>query len=274
MFTMSGDGDVSLPKTLPKVLLPRARLDLSDSSLQFLALSESEKEFYQQLLDDSLLEKQLHAFYENKKLNVELISATRIYASDEAKNLYETFKNHQINHELNKTYDMIVFVSKHAGLLAKLIFPESLFLQAQLFAVGKSCATFFTEQGFSIQTAGEESAQGLLSLPEFSNIKDKRILICKGAKGLTDLQEACVLRGAEVKVVDLYQREAFKKIKLPEQDIVEIYGVSVFALKHLLEALSLAETNRLLEIPLAAMSERIARTASSLGFANVRVLRL
>lgn len=250
------------------VLLPRARLDLAELNLHYINLSDHNRNTFQQLLDDSALEKTLVQFYLNKQLVLKTITSTRIFSTCSAESACRN-----LNNKVDHSFDRIIFVSKNAGVLARILLDERFFQEASLFSVGKSCLVFFKQQGFPIISAKEESAQGLLSLPEFSNIKGKKILICKGAKGLIDLQEACELRGAQVEVLDLYQREGVPSIILPEQNIAEIYGVSVFALKHLLAGVLDHEVNKLLKTPLSAMSERIAQAASDLGFENVSILK-
>jgi uroporphyrinogen-III synthase len=246
-------------------LLPRARLDIFDKSLSFLSLSEQEKTHLQYLLDKSALEEKLSIFYSEKGVALQTIVATSITTIDNGKKLYQSLqeKNEQVP-------DVVVFVSKNAGVLAKLMLPKIFITQASLFAVGKSCQGFFSEQNIQVACANEESAQGLLSLSEFSELQGKNILICKGAKGLNDLQEQCELRGANVEVIDFYQREGIPQITLPNaNNISEIYAVSVFALKHLLEGISQDQADHLKKIPLSAMSERIASAASQMGFVDV-----
>ena len=253
-------------------LLPRARLDLFNESLNFLSLSAEEKTHVQSLLDKSELEEKLSVFYSKQNTLLQTVIATEITIVDKGEALYLSLNNESLNKEAP---DIIVFVSKNAGLLAKYILPERFVKSAQLFSVGKSCQRFFSDSFFQNQTiqvscADEESAKGLLSLSAFSDINKKNILICKGTKGLSELQEACESRGAKVKVLDLYQRKPNKNIVLPQQGkITEIYAVSVFALKHLLEGVSPSKAEYLKQIPLLAMSERIASAAKKMGFKKV-----
>lgn len=248
------------------ILLPRARLNLSSEDWGFLELAETERKHFQALLDNSNLETRLQQQFGEK---VYPLTATDIVPS--------AYTRHLINSTQVLEADIVIIVSKHAALLARLLIAQSVFRNAHCYAVGKASCVFFEELDISIQTASDESAQGLLALPALQDMQDKKVMLIKGEQGLNLLEQACKQGGAELEILNLYERQAAKaNVELESEiDLVEvsfIYGVSVFALRHLLEASCDEQYRQALKaIPLLAMSDRIAQTATRLGFTQVSV---
>jgi len=243
------------------MLLPRARLNLSASDWEFLQLSEKEKLHYQLLLDESKLEKRLA----NKFGKLHTLTATDILPSQsllKPENFQEA------------SASIVILVSKHAAFLSSLLFPESFFRHANCFAVGSASQVFF--ENIDIKSAGSENAASLLALKELQTIAGVKLCIIKGEQGLDTLEITCRERGAEVTVLNLYKRCQSTAVEnqLSEIDLntlTSVYGVSVFALEHLLDGAGEDSRAVLVEKQLIAMSERIAEAASELGFKYVVV---
>lgn len=244
------------------ILLPRARLDLASAQWRFLSLSLQERKYFQGLLDDSELEKRLQG-----KFNQQLISITTtdILPSEFAIN----FSSEKLD-----DFEIIILVSKHAAFLAKVLLPEQSLTDAKCFSVGRSSHRFF--DAVPIKSASRENAAGLLALDDLKAIQNLKVLIVKGELGLDVLEKECEKRGARVTVFDFYQRQLASKLKddlamLDFASVEGIYGTSVFALRHLLSALSDTQKEQLLEKQLIAMSKRIAEEAKTMGFSRVEL---
>lgn len=243
------------------VLLPRARLDLSKSSWDFLHLSETQKAHYQKLLDESELETRLT----QKFGTLHTVTATDILPSASAQNLSS----------LNvDDVSIVILVSKHAAFLSKILLAEKLFEEAQCFSVGRASLKFF--ENIAIKTAASENAASLLELDELQQIRGLKTLIIKGEGGLDNLELGCQQRGADVRVMNLYQRQLAVNLdneiaSIDVQAVSSIYGVSVFALEHLLAGINVSTKTLLLQKELLAMSERIAKAAADMGFKRIRV---
>ncbi len=243
------------------ILLPRARLNLDAPEWQSLQLSESEKTVYQVLLDESDLEARLKEKF-NKVIT---LSATDILPSDTVLNAAS------INIE---NVSIVILVSKHAAFLSRFLFPEKFFHLAQCFSVGSASQRFF--ENLNIKSASTENAASLLELDALKDIAGLKTYIMKGEQGLDTLEIRCRERGADVSVLNLYKRCQSSTIEkqLSEIDLTKleaIYGVSVFALEHLLNGASELTKASLLQKELLAMSERIAKAASDMGFKNIVV---
>jgi uroporphyrinogen-III synthase len=249
------------------VLIPRARLDLSSPAFEFLSLSEAEKKHYQALLDESDLEKRLEKAFGEE---VRSVITTCIEPNSQVC---------EFAGEIKEPFDLIIIVSKNAALLARLLFPISFFEAAQVFSVGRSSHAFFKNEAIDISSAELESAKGLLGLEVFSDLKNKRVAIIKGYEGLDTLEQACTDRGAQLEVFNLYQRTAADEQTHEQEfralEFSSVYGVSVFALQHLLQSISdRALKQRILKLPLYAMSERISDAARNMGFSEIKVKKI
>lgn len=246
------------------ILLPRARLHLAAEVWGFLELAETERKHFQALLDNSNLETRLQKQFGEK---VYSLTSTDIVPS--------AYTRHLKNSTQALQADIVIIVSKHAALLARLLIAQSVFKSAQCYSVGKASCVFFETLGISIQTPGDESAQGLLTLPDLQDMQDKKLMLIKGEQGLNVIEETCKQRGAELEVLDLYERKPAKALAESGFDLAEvsfIYGVSVFALRHFLESVCDEQDRQALKaIPLLAMSDRIAQAAAKLGFIQVTV---
>ncbi len=253
------------------ILLPRARLNLSSPVWQPLGLDNNRLEYFQALLDESTLELQLQKQFNS---SIHVVSSTAILPSNFCKQQW-----HEQALASKSSPDVMIFVSKHAAFLGSVLIPETHLRAAQCFAVGKTAANFFPDMSIHYAGMGKEHAAGLLELDSLKNLTGKSLWIIKGEQGLDSLESACRERGAQVEVLNFYTRAANTEqstqgVLEAVSDIDFIYGVSVYALEHLLELCDAHTRAHCLKRPLKAMSERIAQAARALGFEQVDVLQL
>ncbi|MEM7280143.1 MAG: uroporphyrinogen-III synthase [Pseudomonadota bacterium] len=82
-----------------------------------------------------------------------------------------------------------------------------------VFAVGRSTKSIMDKLGFSnVQTPDDYTTEGLLGLPELTNVADQTWMIVKGVGGRSKLARELKQRGAQVTLVDVYKRKAVEQI--------------------------------------------------------------
>ena len=120
------------------------------------------------------------------------------------------------------------------------------------------------------------SSEALLLLPEFAELKNRRILIVTGEDGLDVLPRTLFERGAQIEVAEVYRR-----VPLPyeaEALLSALRGTDVIvitsgeALQHLLNLTPEGSRATLLKKQLAVPSERVVEQARALGFAHAPLI--
>lgn len=170
---------------------------------------------------------------------------------------------------------MIIFVSRNAvnHFMASLSYelPKTI----SLVAVGKGTADAMHQHGLKVdlqpmQTAGSE---GLLAMPELTQVAAKKIVIVRGKGGRELLADTLIARGATISYIEVYERciatvnEEQCDAALLADAIVCTSVAGVSNLKQLL----LKDSETVMLKPLIVLSERIKKHALSLGFKQVEV---
>lgn len=107
--------------------------------------------------------------------------------------------------------DIVFFASRAAvmhGLPA--LQPELLRNAKVIAAIGKTTAAALAEHGITPVLTPDPAAQeseGLLALPEFTNLDGKTVLVVRGRQGRGLLVEQMTARGAFVNIFECYRRE-------------------------------------------------------------------
>lgn len=143
-------------------------------------------------------------------------------------------------------------------------------------AVGPGSAGILEGSGLAADTPEQYSSEGLLGMAQLRSVQGVRIVLCKGEGGREVLAEALRGRGAEVTELALYRRAP---VDYAQDADMRAALASVNAV-----LLTSVESTRLLAGHLArcglapeqlgpafALSERIARLASEVGFDCVAV---
>jgi uroporphyrinogen-III synthase len=88
--------------------------------------------------------------------------------------------------------------------------------EIKIFAVGSSTGRILAHKGFKPIIPDQASTEGLLALPELSQVKQKKIIVIKGHGGRKDLIEELCKRHAKVEQWQLYSRVSVSKPKSTE----------------------------------------------------------
>ncbi|MFT4938128.1 MAG: uroporphyrinogen-III synthase [Paraglaciecola sp.] len=81
----------------------------------------------------------------------------------------------------------------------------------KVFAVGNSTGRILANSGFKPIIPEQASTEGLLALPELSQVEQKKIIVIKGHGGRKDLVEQLCQRHAQVEQWQLYRRVSVTK---------------------------------------------------------------
>lgn len=174
-------------------------------------------------------------------------------------------------------YDIAVFVSANAvehGLRLIALHGGTLG-GAEVIAVGGATARRLEERGITrAAVPGVASSEGVLRLAMLGTdrVAGKRVLIFRGTGGRELLAEGLRRRGALVDYAEVYERavtEIDPKPLLDLWDRGEIGAVivtSAAALESLLSMSAAIGSERLLDVTLVILSERLAGRARQLGF--------
>lgn len=113
-------------------------------------------------------------------------------------------------------YDVVVVVSPAAvelGMLAlKQLAPKKMLAIDELtdsdwLAVGKKTASLLAEAGILAKIPQQASNEGLLVMPELQRLQtNDKVLLWRGEKGRTLLQETLKRRGVQVDAINFYER--------------------------------------------------------------------
>lgn len=175
-----------------------------------------------------------------------------------------------------RTYDAWIFTSanavRHAERLCRQPWPP------RIAAVGAATAAALEAGGIEVQMAplSAHSSEALLALPEFADVRDRRILIVTGEDGLDLLARTLFERGAHVEIAEVYRR-----VPLPydaEAMLSALRGVDLIvvtsgeALTHLFNLTPEGSRATLLKKQLAVPSARVLEQSTALGFAHPPVI--
>lgn len=170
-------------------------------------------------------------------------------------------------------YSLAIFVSANAvehfvAMLDRQALPQSL----RLAAVGRRTAQALTQHLHRpiITPATEFNSEGLLALPELSDVAGHHVLIVRGDGGRELLGETLRARGAAVDYIEVYRRGRPAGDLRPVQDNIDfITTTSNEALQNLFDMAANEEQRAWLRsLPLLVFSRRGIELARRLGFHN------
>jgi uroporphyrinogen-III synthase len=161
--------------------------------------------------------------------------------------------------------DMIIFISPIA--VEKSGFSLSkLRDDIKIFAIGKGTAEKIQQhdwRGEVIFPQAKFNSEALLDLNELKEIKNKKILICKGEGGNTLLSETLRARGANVRKINVYKRILPKPAALPDLNMIDlILCTSQESMNNLICLLGESVKQKRLLVS----SEKLKTLAKTLGF--------
>lgn len=178
--------------------------------------------------------------------------------------------------------DLAVFISPNAvEICAARLGTQALPPRLTVAAVGEGTARALRERmgrAPDLVPEGRFDSEGLLALPALAGMSGKRVLIVRGEGGRELLSDTLRRRGATVEYAEVYRRLCPAKAPAEAYEALAAGGVgaitatSAEGLRNLLEmAGPLAD--RLRELPLVVVSERMAAAAAGLGFRFTKVAR-
>lgn len=171
--------------------------------------------------------------------------------------------------ESARDWDWWIFTSVNAVQHARQLGVEN--WPANLAAVGPATAAALESSGLAVATPlGAYSSEGLLELPQFSEVSGRRILIVTGEDGLAVLAPALRERGAKVEMAEVYRRVALpydgERIGETLRVIDVIVITSGQALDHLIKLTPASMQKVLLQKQLVVPGARMVEKASERGF--------
>lgn len=176
-----------------------------------------------------------------------------------------------------KAGDFLFAVSKNAVDFAHQTLTEIGFgwrSDLQYIAVGQATANYLASHSmqavcYPLKFANSE---GLLELPEMQNLKGKTILILRAESGREYFAEQAKQRGAEVKVLECYQRIPFTQDMSDKISLAKRAGIdTIVATSSDIVSMLVAQTREedrewLFQCRLVVVSPRIAKDAQQLGW--------
>ncbi len=172
--------------------------------------------------------------------------------------------------------DVAVFTSANA---VREVFAHQIKIpnRCEVAAIGTSTQQALSESGILCDWVPmrDYRSEGLLELPVFQSVKNKKIIVLAGEGGREFLQDILTERGAHVEKVAVYKRVCPTGDISLLKDFFEQHGskivlsTSVGSLENLLNLSK--GFGRLFEIPLVVVSKRIAEIAKAKGFCTVLV---
>ena len=180
------------------------------------------------------------------------------------------------------SYELLVFISSNAvreGCKAIDDYWPQFPVGLDLLAIGPSTAALAEElTGQRVRSAaGGMTSEDLLELDSFTNIEGRRIGIFRGEGGRDFLAQQLRKRGAQVDYFDVYGREElnYEDIQVREALIeseptllTAMSGLTLQALRSLIDQLSEPHADKLLTLPVIVPSQRVRDLAAEMGFEN------
>lgn len=112
-----------------------------------------------------------------------------------------------IKHRLDQANaPILIFVSVAAVAYADRALPIGQWPYQSIIAVGEATQTALQNRGITSICPEQHDSEGLLTLPELSNIEGQDIIIVRGDGGRELIAEQLSLRGANVNYLESYQR--------------------------------------------------------------------
>ncbi len=170
--------------------------------------------------------------------------------------------------------DIAVFTSANAVRQVISQFPD-LHSTCQIAAIGVATQMALSEYGVVCNwlPMRDYRSEGLLELPVFQAIKNKKIIILAGEGGRDYLQDVLTERGANVQKIATYRRVCPQQGTAPLEQFLARNNLKIMvstSLEGLTNLLALsAGLGDLLELPLLVISDRMVAGAKEMGFKAV-----
>ncbi len=179
-------------------------------------------------------------------------------------------------------YQWLVFISANAVTMHS-YYSDGVkmknFKPVRIAAIGKATAQALAQAGLPVDLVPESgyNSEALLAMPQMQQINGQDCLIVRGEGGREELATTLRSRGAYVEYLDVYKRiipniDSSQVSLLLAQDKLDVITVtSGEALQNLLIMLEEKHHQRLFEVPLVVVSNRIRQIAADMGFKRIAV---
>ena len=188
---------------------------------------------------------------------IEILPPTSQYSLDEA-----------MNHVDN--YDYCIFTSVNA--VAAL--PDQLPCFKKVFAIGPATLKALQQLGIEASIPNIFSSEGLLIMPEFQQVNNKKIAIFTGENPRKLLYDTLLQRHANVDFIFCYQRSCphYSAAALEKVMAVDIELIICSSTELLTNLVTLFEgyLTWLIRHPIVVVSDRMYQLAAELGFQEIR----
>jgi uroporphyrinogen-III synthase len=179
-------------------------------------------------------------------------------------------------------YQWLIFISANAVTMHSYYSDDvkiNKFKSVRIAAIGKATAQALALAGLPVDLVAESgySSEALLAMPEMQKINGQHYLIVRGKGGREELATTLSSRGAIVDYLDVYKRiipdvDSSPVSLLIEQDKLDVITItSGEALQNLLVMLEEKYHQRLFQVALVVISNRIRQIAADLGFKRIAV---
>ena len=179
-------------------------------------------------------------------------------------------------------YQWLVFISANAVTMHS-YYSDGVkienFKSMRIAAIGKATAQALALAGLPVDLVPESgyNSEALLAMPQMQQMNGQSCLIVRGEGGREELATTLRNRGATVEYLDVYKRiipdiDSSQVSLLLAQDKLDVITVtSGEALQNLLIMLEEKHHQRLFEVPLVVVSNRIRQIAADMGFKRIAV---
>lgn len=177
---------------------------------------------------------------------------------------------------LKGAIDIVVFVSVAAVEFAQFQLAIDTWQTKTIVAVGDATANALTKLNIKAQIPTRFDSEGMLSMPELKDVKDKNIMIIRGDDGRELLADTLIKRGANVSYCQSYQRVW----QLPDEStlqswhknqITHVVITSVAMLENMVNLLVSPDNYWQKSCVWLVASERIAAQAKCFQLANIEI---
>lgn len=160
--------------------------------------------------------------------------------------------------------DLVIFLSEHAvNCAADLSFCAG----AVVLAIGARTREVLRAAGIDARVPVVERSEGLLQMPELSQLQGRRVLVVAGQDGRGILETQLIARGAQVAGYRCYQRVALSSPEIDVADVDVVLAASGDGLLAMARFWMAAGGSG--QIPLLVPSLRVAELARQRGFTRV-----
>ncbi|OGV28087.1 MAG: hypothetical protein A3E88_05365 [Legionellales bacterium RIFCSPHIGHO2_12_FULL_35_11] len=178
-------------------------------------------------------------------------------------------------------FQQIIFISQNAAkyffkelINNKITLPSSIFITA----IGQNTEKMITNFGYKVSYIPNiATSEGLLELSNMHNIQQQNILLIKGIGGRVTIQKKLNLRGANLKIIEVYSRSLpdinreYVDSLWHDNKVDIILFTSFEAIKNIFYIFGENAKNWLVNKPCIVISDRLQDKAVSLGIKDVTV---